>query len=130
MRNEELLDLKIKKLHKLMELADMLIKALEEEKMDSIPPLMEKKFLIIDEIKRIDQRLDKDKNFSEQQKDKFRYIQKVLNRLKKKEEKVLYMAKNKRKNIEEKLLTLKYIFKIRDVYRIKDPKKNLFERIG
>jgi len=128
--NEELLDLKIEKLRKLIELADKLINTLEEERMDSIPPLMEKKFLIIDEIKRIDQNLSKDKNFSEQQRDKFRYIQEALNRLKKKEEKLLHMARAKKKNIEKKLHTIEDTLRIKDVYKIKNPQKSLFERIG
>ena len=130
MHNEELLDLKIEKLRKLIELADKLINTLEEERMDSIPPLMEKKFLIIDEIKRIDQNLSKDKNFSEQQRDKFRYIQEALNRLKKKEEKLLHMARAKKKNIEKKLHTIEDTLRIKDVYKIKNPQKSLFERIG
>ena len=133
MHKKELLETKIKKLNELLRLDDLLIEALEKEIMDSIPPLMEKKFLIINEIKGIDKKIKdegKGKNFSEHHKDKFRYINRSLTRLKKKEKKLLKMAQEKMSIIEGNLATIEEIYKVKNKYKVIKPKKNLFERVG
>ena len=133
MHEEGLLDIKIKKLDKLLELDDLLIEALEKEAMDSIPPLMEKKFVIINEIKGIDKKLKdgrRGENFSEHQKNKFRYIRQSLAKLKNKEEKLLQMAREKMDIIESNLVTIEEIFKVKNKYKAMKPKKNIFERVG
>ena len=133
MYKERLLETKIRKLDELLELDDLLIEALEKETMESIPPLMEKKFLIINEIKGIDEKLKdggKGKKFAEQQKDKFRYINRRLTKLKKREEKLLYMAQQKMDAIEGSLETLEEIFKVKNKYKTMKPRKNIFERVG
>ena len=106
MYEEQLLDLKIEKLEKLLKLDDLLIEAMEREDMDSIASLMEEKFMIISEIKAIDGKLKerrKEKDFSEQKEEKFRYIKRALNRLKDKEERLLYMAYERMEHIEKEL---------------------------
>ncbi len=129
-----LLDKKIKALDKLLELDDMLMGFLEKEDMDSVASLMEKKFLIINEIKGIDRRLHrekkKNKNFYEQQRDKFRYINRRLTKLKEKEEKLLSIAHEKMKKVETDLYIIEEIEKVRKKYKINQPKRNIFERIG
>ena len=133
MCEERLLETKIKKLDQLLELDDLLMDSLERETMDSIPILMEKKFLIINEIKGIDKKL-KDrghgKNFSEHQEDKFRYINQRLHKLKKKEEKLLYIAQEKMNVIEGSLISLEEIFKVKNKYKTMKLRKNIFERVG
>jgi len=130
---EQLLDLKIEKLEKLLKLDDLLIEDMEREDMDSIASLMEEKFMVINEIKAIDKKLKdkrKGKNFSEQREQKFRYIKEVLNRLKNKEEKLLYMAYEKMSHIENELEQIEEVLKISKKYKRIKEKKNIFERVG
>lgn len=133
MYEEQLLDLKIEKLEKLLKLDDLLIEAMEREDMDSIASLMEEKFMVINEIKVIDNKLKdkrKEKNFSEQREKKLRYIKEVLNRLKNKEEKLLYMAYEKMSHIENELEQIEEVLKINKKYKRIKEKKNIFERVG
>ncbi len=129
----ELLEIKIKKLDSLLELDDLLIEVLEKDEIDAIPALMQKKMLIINEIKGIDKKLKDDRkgrNFSEHQKDKFRYIRQRLIRLKRKEEKLLHMAREKMNMIEDNLIAIEEMFRVKNKYREMRPKKNIFERVG
>jgi len=132
--NEEvLLDLKIKRIEKLLELDDLLIEAMEKRHMDSIASLMEEKFLVINEIKDIDKRLKERRrgNFSEQNRKKFRYIKQSLSRLRKKEELLLSMAYEKLEEIKMELEQVDEAMKIKEKYKeMKKERKNIFERVG
>jgi len=130
---EQLLDLKIEKLEKLLKLDDLLIEAMEREDMDSIASLMEEKFMIISEIKAIDGKLKerrKEKNFSEQKEEKFRYIRRALNRLKDKEERLLYMAYERMEHIEKELEQINKALRINKKYKKLKERKSVFERVG
>ena len=133
MYEEQLLDLKIEKLEKLLKLDDLLIEAMEREDMDSIASLMEEKFMIISEIKAIDGKLKerrKEKNFSEQKEEKFRYIRRALNRLKDKEERLLYMAYERMEHIEKELEQINKALRINKKYKKLKERKSVFERVG
>jgi hypothetical protein len=130
---EQLLDLKIEKLEKLLKLDDLLIEAMEREDMDSIASLMEEKFMIISEIKAIDGKLKerrKEKDFSEQKEEKFRYIKRALNRLKDKEERLLYMAYERMEHIEKELEQINKALRINKKYKKLKERKSVFERVG
>jgi len=130
---EQLLELKIEKLEKLLKLDDLLIEAMEKEDMDSIASLMEEKFVVISEIKAIDGKLKerrKKKNFSEQKEEKFRYIKRALNRLKNKEERLLYMAYERMEHIEKELEQINKALRINKKYKKLKERKSVFERIG
>ncbi len=133
MYEEQLLELKIEKLEKLLKLDDLLIEAMEKEDMDSIASLMEEKFVVISEIKAIDGKLKerrKKKNFSEQKEEKFRYIKRALNRLKNKEERLLYMAYERMEHIEKELEQINKALRINKKYKKLKERKSVFERIG
>ena len=133
MNEEVLLDLKIKRIEKLLELDDLLIEAMEKRHMDSIASLMEEKFLVINEIKDIDKRLKERRrgNFSEQNRKKFRYIKQSLSRLRKKEELLLSMAYEKLEEIKMELEQVDEAMKIKEKYKeMKKERKNIFERVG
>ena len=133
MYEEQLLDLKIEKLEKLLKLDDLLIEAMEREDMDSIASLMEEKFMVINEIKVIDKKLKdkrKEKIFSEQREQRFRYIKQALNRLKNKEEMLLYMAYEKIEQIEKELEQIDNALKIKEKYKKMKERKSIFERVG
>jgi len=130
---DQFLDLKIEKLEKLLKLNDLLIEAMEREDMDSIASLMEEKFMVINEIKVIDKKLKdkrKEKIFSEQREQRFRYIKQALNRLKNKEEMLLYMAYEKIEQIEKELEQIDNALKIKEKYKKMKERKSIFERVG
>ncbi len=129
MNEEQLLDLKIEKLKELLKLDDLLIEAMENDDIDSMVSFMEKKFIIINEIKAIDRKLKKRTSF-EQREQKFRDIKQALKRLKNKEEKLLYMAYEKRESIEKELKKIEGILRIKRKYKKMRDRKNVFERIG
>jgi len=129
MNEEQLLDLKIEKLEELLKLDDLLIEAMENDDIDSMVSFMEKKFIIINEIKAIDRKLKKRTSF-EQREQKFRDIKQALKRLKNKEEKLLYMAYEKRESIEKELKKIEGILRIKRKYKKMRDRKNVFERIG
>ena len=129
MNEEQLLDLKIEKLEELLKLDDLLIEAMENDDIDSMASFMEKKFIIINEIKAIDRKLKKRTSF-EQREQKFRDIKQALKRLKNKEEKLLYMAYEKRESIEKELKKIEGILRIKRKYKKMRDRKNVFERIG
>ena len=133
MYEDQFLDLKIEKLEKLLKLNDLLIEAMEREDMDSIASLMEEKFMVINEIKVIDKKLKdkrKEKIFSEQREQRFRYIKQALNRLKNKEEMLLYMAYEKIEQIEKELEQIDNALKIKEKYKKMKERKSIFERVG
>ncbi len=129
MNEEQLLDLKIEKLEELLKLDDLLIEAMENDDIDSMVSFMEKKFIIINEVKAIDRKLKKRTSF-EQREQKFRDIKQALKRLKNKEEKLLYMAYEKRESIEKELKKIEGILRIKRKYKKMRDRKNVFERIG
>ncbi len=129
MNEEQLLDLKIEKLKELLKLDDLLIEAMENDDIDSMVSFMEKKFIIINEVKAIDRKLKKRTSF-EQREQKFRDIKQALKRLKNKEEKLLYMAYEKRESIEKELKKIEGILRIKRKYKKMRDRKNVFERIG
>ncbi len=131
MNEDQFLDLKIEKLKKLLKLDDLLIEAMEKEDMDSIASFMEEKFMVINEIKAIDKKLKEKKREkvfaeqSEQREQKFRYIKQVLNRLKNKEERLLYMACEKMEHLEKELKQINEALKIKKSIK-KDERKKVF----
>ncbi len=133
MNKEVLLDLKIKGIERLIKIDELLIEAVEKGQIDSMDSLMKEKFAIIDKINEIDNKIKEkgeNKNFSEQDKKRFRYIKESLDRLKKSEELLLSIAQQRLEKIRSEIQQIDETVKIMKKYNIKSERKNIFERIG
>ncbi len=129
LKKTDLYKRKIEKLEKILMISRLLKKAIEDDKMDVAAELMKRRELTMKEIERIDQKI-KDGIFFEQKGENFRYIKKLLSEIQEEEKKIMNLAREKLKKIEEELLLINKELRLRGVYKSERQKQVNFERTG
>ncbi|GEM_PF-4259132 len=129
LKKTDLYKRKIEKLEKILMISRLLKKAIEDDKVDVAAELMKRRELTMKEIERIDQKI-KDGIFFEQKGENFRYIKKLLSEIQEEEKKIMNLAREKLKKIEEELLLINKELRLRGVYKSERQKQVNFERTG